>query len=46
MSEPVRRGWWRCQFCGEDSPPGMWRDGRCPECECKYDPLLAQEGDD
>lgn len=38
----------RCQFCERESRRGNWRGGGdvCPDCGKKYDPILAQEGDD
>lgn len=39
---------WKCQFCGGEYPDLEWIGGgdTCPACENKYDPILAQEGDD
>lgn len=35
-----------CQFCGKESSPERWIKDKCPYCHVKYDPILAQEGDD
>ncbi len=39
---------YKCQFCEKESPKSKWEEleDRCPECHAKYDPMLAQEGDD
>lgn len=37
----------RCQFCERESSGTWLGDGDvCPDCGKKYDPILAQEGDD
>lgn len=43
MTKPIM---YRCQFCEEESPKSQWKDDKCPKCKRKYDPILAQEGDD
>lgn len=37
---------YRCQFCEKFSNKKNWKDNACPNCGGKYDPILAQEGDD
>lgn len=43
---PFVREQYRCQFCEAMTPAKNWKGDKCPECRKKYDPILAQEGDD
>lgn len=38
--------YFKCQFCEEESPASEWKENQCPRCKKRYDPMLAQEGDD
>lgn len=38
---------YKCQFCGDESPIKEWgRDGHeCPKCKKEYDAILAQDSE-
>lgn len=31
---------YRCQFCGQSFPTGLWKQNICPNCGRPYDPVL------
>lgn len=38
--------YYRCQFCGIESSEHNWKDDKCPNCNRKYDWVLAQDSEE